>query len=249
MANHDEIMATLSRETLIAYTATAGSKYFVAQRRARLMEALTEAGLAIPAVLAMASFLIDAGQHAAAHVLEERDGEAKSRKRAIKDAWEKVEDANAEIKRLQKARPQTKADSNVRSLALQGRIDDMIGQLEFKVAKLMQDARKVEEKVEAEQERDAAKARDAASQQVHILFKKYDKDMSGELDEKELSLLLADLGHTGVTRIGLGNKIQEAYRGMIHDIMTSIDVDGDGTVTVEELTDWYLQREGVGTLI
>eukprot|EP01052_Picozoa_sp_SAG31_P004618 SAG31_NODE_193_length_20735_cov_15.125509_2_plen_5371_part_00 len=248
MGKHDEIMATFAREVLIAYTATKASKYMVAQRRARLVEALAEGGLAIPATLAMASFLVDAGQHKAEHLVRERNVEVANRKRKIKEAWERVEEANAEIKKLQKARPQTKTDTNVRTLALQGRIDDMIGQLEFKVAKLMQDARIVEEQVEREQEKEKAKARDAASQQVHILFKKYDKDMSGELDEKELALLLADLGHTGVTRVGLGNKIQEAYRGMIHDIMKSIDIDGDGTCSVEELTEWYLQREGVGTL-
>ena len=196
----------------------------------------------------MASFLIDGAQHKAGFLTDEKETEAKSRKKKIKEAWERVEDASAEIKRLQKARPKTKSDINVRTLALQGRIDDMIGQTEFKVAKLMQDARKVEELVEKEEEKDKQKAREAAQQQVHILFKKYDKDMSGELDEKELALLLADLGHSGVTRVGLGNKIQEAYRGMIHDVMSSIDEDGDGTCSVEELTEWYLKRDGVGTL-
>ena len=35
---------------------------------------------------------------------------------------------------------------------------------------------------------------------------------------------------------------------MIHDIFTQIDLDGDGTVELDELVEWYKQREGVGDL-
>ena len=69
----------------------------------------------------MASFLVDEGQHKAAVLVNERDAEAASRKKKIKEAWEKVEEANAEIKKLQKARPQTKSDANVPGQSAIGR--------------------------------------------------------------------------------------------------------------------------------
>ena len=249
MGQHDMEMELLAREALVTFCQTKASKYMVAQRRARLVEALSASGLAIPAILGMAAFLIDSAQHQAEAIAEEKAQKRKEQRAAIDEAWEEVAAMKKRVEELQQSRPQAdEATASVRVLAVQGNIDEQIAQVEFTLSKRMAEAAQLEDDANKADEKVEDLADDAIRQQVLIMFKKYDRDMSGELDEKELALLLADLECTGVTRVGLGNQVQEEYRGMIHDIFTQIDLDGDGTVELDELVEWYKQREGVGDL-
>jgi alpha-tubulin suppressor-like RCC1 family protein/Ca2+-binding EF-hand superfamily protein len=250
-AEHDPAMALFARESLVTYCQSKASKYEVAKRRARLTEALVASGLAIPALLAMASYLIDAAQHQAGVLADEKEREKTKERQDIARAWRAANEAKKEMEALQRERPQLDpATMNVRDQIKAAQIDEEIAKLEFTAAQKMTQAKQMEDDLAKKEKKAQEMVDEAARQQVLILFKKYDQDMSGELDEKELALLLADLEYTGVTRVGLGgNKVQEEYRGMVHDIFVSIDTDGGGSIEPEELAEWYKQREGVGDLV
>eukprot|EP01043_Picozoa_sp_COSAG02_P029571 COSAG02_NODE_1846_length_10682_cov_3.066900_1_plen_3275_part_01 len=251
MGHYDNEMQLLAREALVIFCQTKASKYMVAQRRARLVGVLSASGLAIPAILAMAAFLIDSAQHQAEAIANAKAEEQQEQRARIKEAWDDVELMKRNIEELHQSRPGNDQDHmSVRVLALQGSIDEQVQQIEFQMSQKMAEASQMEEDVAKHEEKEEGLQDDAIRQKVLILFKKYDRDMGGTLDEKELALLLADLECTGVTRVGLGgNQVQEEYRGMVHDIMTEIDTDGGGEVEPEELIEWYRKREGVGELM
>ena len=250
MGHHDVEMQLLAREALVTYCQTKASKYMVAQRRAKLVGVLSASGLAIPAILAMAAFLIDTAQHQAEAIADAKAEEQREQRARINEAWAEVERMKKGIEELHRSRPSEDQELSVRVLALQGSIDEQIQQIEFQMSQKMAEASQMEEDVAKHEEKEESLQDDAIRQKVLILFKQYDRDMGGTLDEKELALLLADLECTGVTRVGLGgNQVQEEYRGMVHDIMTEIDTDGGGEVEPEELIEWYRKREGVGELM
>ena len=251
MGHHDEEMQLLAREALVIYCQTKASKYMVAQRRAKLVGALSASGLAIPAILGMAAFLIDSAQHQAEAIANAKAEEQQEQRARIQNVWNEVEQMKKRIEELHGSRPGNDEDhASVRVLALQGNIDEQVQQIEFQMSQKMAEASQMEEDVAKHEEKEEGLQDDAIRQKVLILFKKYDRDMGGTLDEKELALLLADLECTGVTRVGLGgNQVQEEYRGMVHDIMTEIDTDGGGEVEPDELIEWYRKREGVGELM
>ena len=251
MGDHDEEMALLAREALVSFCQTKASKYMVAKRRARLIEALKASGLAIPAVLGMAAFLIDSAQHSSRLIQEDKDKEQAENRKSLEAAWKSVTDAKQEVERLKRSRPKVDpSEMTVRAMAMEGQINEQIAALEFAAARKMTEAAQMEEELDQQKKKIEGMEMEALRQRVLILFKKYDADMSGGLDERELALLLADLEYTGVTRAGLGgNKVQEEYRGMVHDVFTQMDEDGSGSIGPEELAEWYKQRDGVGDLV
>ena len=115
-------------------------------------------------------------------------------------------------------------------MAMQGKIDARVAKFEAEASTLMEEGTELQKGVDETDGKVSKMTEAAEAQRVQILFKQYDTDMSGSLEETELAMLLADLPHSGVSRVGT-NKIAEEYRGLVHDIFTSIDADGEGGVS------------------
>jgi hypothetical protein len=65
---------------------------------------------------------------------------------------------------------------------------------------------------------------------LHALFKRYDEDASGDIDEIELTQLLSDIG-------------TEARLRDVRAILAKLDCDRDGRVGFEDFSTWYVQRK------
>ena len=105
MGHHDHEMELLAREALVIYCQTKASKYMVAQRRAKLVGALSASGLAIPAILGMAAFLIDAAQHQADDIKEQKANEQAEQHAKIQTIWDEVTQMKKRIEELHDSRP------------------------------------------------------------------------------------------------------------------------------------------------
>ena len=147
MGHHDHEMALLAREALVIYCQTKASKYMVAQRRAKLVGALSASGLAIPAILGMAAFLIDAAQHQADDIKEKKADEQAEQHAKIQVIWDEVFQMKKRVEELNASRPAHDEDQRVRVLALQGSIDEQIAKIEFAMSQRMADASQMEEDV------------------------------------------------------------------------------------------------------
>ena len=65
-----------------------------------------------------------------------------------------------------------------------------------------------------------------ADEKVMVLWTKLDTDSNGTLDIREIAMILVDIGHALAS-----NQIEAVFK--------EIDQDGDGSIRVDEFTDWY----------